>query len=495
MQNELKKISDHDLEVSLARNDYSFYVEYTHRGLYLPARHTDYVCERLQKVEQGEIKRLMIFMPPRHSKSMTVSETFPSYFIGKKPKRRVIEVSYADSLAKKFGRANRRKVEEYGAELFGILVASDNATMTNWGIEGCPGGMISAGIGGPITGEGADLLLIDDPIKNRMEAESETYREMVWNEWQNTLLTRLHPGAAVIIILTRWHEDDLAGRLLAQEQGKWEVISLPAEAEENDPLGREPGEPLWPQRGYDKAWLEETKKDVGSRTWNSLYQQQPRPQEGAILKRHWWKFWCYPGQEDKLQPVILKKPDSEGGGFITVKPVPLPSRFDQLAQSWDMAFKDTKDSAYVAGQVWSKYKSDKFLLDQLRDKMDFVVTVQALETLTKKWPEAKAKWVEDKANGPAVIASLKRKITGLIPVQPEGSKEARAHAVSPECESGNVFLPHPQIAPWVWDFIEECAAFPNGKYADQVDTMTQAVNRLDSRGPAAKALGSKPRGW
>lgn len=425
---------------------------------------------------------MMIFLPPRHSKSMSVSETFPSYFIGKNPARRVIEASYGDSLAKKFGRANRRKIEEYGAELFDIWVSADNASMTNWGIESHPGGMISAGIGGPITGEGADLLIIDDPIKNREEAESETYREKVWNEWQNTLLTRLHPGAAVIIILTRWHEDDLAGRLLAAEPEKWVVISLPAEAEEDDPLGREPGEPLWPEHGYDKEWMDEKKKEVGPRTWAALYQQHPSPAEGGILKRHWWKFWCYPGQEDKLQPVIFKLPDSEGGGFINVRPVPLPKRFDQLAQSWDMAFKDTKTSAYVAGQVWGRRKADKFLMDQLRDKMDFVVTLAAVRSLSAKWPAARAKWVEDKANGPAVISSLKREISGLIAVDPEGSKEARAYAVSPEIESGNVFLPHPAIAPWVWEFIEESAAFPNGKYKDQVDAMTQALLKMQTGG-------------
>ncbi|HOO13212.1 MAG TPA: terminase family protein, partial [Bacillota bacterium] len=243
-------------------------------------------------MEAGEILRLMIYLPPRHGKSMTVTETFPSYFIGRKPERRVIETSYGDSLAQRFGKFNRQKVQEYGQELFGISISKEKASMTDWDIAGHRGGMISAGIGAGITGQGADLLLIDDPIKNKEEAESETYRNKVWDEWQNTLRTRLHPGAAVIIILTRWHEDDLAGRLLNPEYGEvedWTILSLPAIAEENDLLGRELGEPLWPEHGYDATWAEATKNAVGSMTWNALYQQRPAPAEGAMIKRHWWK--------------------------------------------------------------------------------------------------------------------------------------------------------------------------------------------------------------
>ena len=466
MQTELKKISDLDLELALARHDYGFYVEYVHRGSYIPAKHTDYICEKVEKVERGIIKRLMIYLPPRHSKSLTVSETFPSYFIGKNPVRRVIETSYGDSLARKFGRANRRKIEEYGADLFGIKISSDNASMTNWGIEGHPGGMISAGIGGPITGEGADLLIIDDPIKNREEAESETYREKVWSEWQNTLLTRLHPGAAVIIILTRWHEDDLAGRLLAQEPDKWEVLSLPAEAEENDPLGREPGEPLWPEHGYDKEWMEAKKKEVGSRTWAALYQQRPSPVEGGIIRRGWWQYYRQ-----------------------------APSRFEEIIQSWDCAFKDEQSSDYVVGQVWGRRGADKYLLDQVRDRMDFPSTVRAVESLSAKWPHARAKLIEDKANGPAVIATLKSKISGLIPVNPEGGKMARLQAVSPDIEAGNVYLPEPSIAPWVHDYIEEFAAFPNGLNDDQVDATSQALLRLGVKSKGTRTYGHKPAGW
>lgn len=418
------------------------------------------------------MKRLMLFLPPRHSKSMTVSETFPSYFIGKKPERRVIETSYGDNLAKKFGRANRSKIEQYGPQLFDISISKSNSSVTNWGIEGHRGGMISAGIGGPITGEGADLLLIDDPIKNRAEANSLVYRDMVWNEWQNTLLTRLHPGAAIIIILTRWHEDDLAGRLLATEPEKWEVLCLPAEAEANDPLGRSTGQPLWPEFGYDAQWMQEKKREVGATVWASLYQQRPSPVEGNIIHRDWIKYYSK-----------------------------APSRFDEIIQSWDCSFKDSKASKsgtpdYVVGEVWGRKGADKYLLDQVRDRMSFVSTIRAIKSMTAKWPQARAKLVEDKANGTAVIDVLKNKIPGLIGVEPYGDKVTRLQSVSPDWEAGNVHIPAPHLAPWVQDYVEELVSFPNGANDDQVDATSQALIRLGSGARRGlRLLKQKPIGW
>lgn len=441
------------MERILAKVDYEYYLEYVHRGLYRHARHTKLISEKLKEVEEGKIKRLMIFLPPRHSKSMTVSETFPSFFIGKNLNRRVILVSYGDSLARKFGRANRNKLEEYGEEIFGINLSKDNSSVTNWGIEGYRGGMISAGIGGPITGEGADLLIIDDPIKNRKEADSKTYRNMVWDEWQNTLYTRLQPNGAVIIILTRWHEDDLAGRLLNPEYGvveDWEIIRLPAIAEENDLLGRKVGELLWPEDGFDEEWAEVTKTAVGSQTWASLYQQRPAPAEGNVVKREWWQFYN-----------------------------DLPEDLDEVIQSWDLSFKETEDGSYVVGQVWGKKGANKYLIDQVRARMDFTKTLRAIRNLSIKYPEARLKLIEDKANGPAIISTLRQEISGIVPVNPRGSKEERASAVSPDIEAGNVYLPSPSIASWVNDYIEEWAAFPYGENDDQVDATSQALDRLN----------------
>jgi len=189
--------------IGLARINYLAYLQVAHYLKYRPSRHTRLIAKVCERIERGELKRVMFFLPPRHSKSMTVTESFPSWFIGKNPNRRVIEVSYGESLAQRFGRANRRKIENFGNLLFDIEMARDNSSVTNWSIEGYDGGMISAGVGGPLSGQGADCLIIDDPCKNRQEANSPTYREMLWNEYRNTLLTRLQPNASIILIQTR----------------------------------------------------------------------------------------------------------------------------------------------------------------------------------------------------------------------------------------------------------------------------------------------------
>lgn len=439
----------------LAKIDFAFYNTFCTDGLWKETKHLQYTCKKLEQLEQGEIDRLIVTMPPRHGKSMTISESFPSWFIGKNPSRRVIQVSYGDSLAKKFGRRNRDKIKEYGKAVFNVDLAEDSRSITDWNIKDQRGGMISVGIGGGITGEGADLLIIDDPIKNRLEANSETYRERIWDEYRNTLMTRLHPGGRVIVIVTRWHEDDLVGRIMDLEPGRWELINLPCICEDkDDALEREIGETLWPESGFDETWAESKKIEVGSQVWASLYQQRPSPQEGSMINRAWWKFY------DRIN---MKK-------------------YKYLIQSWDCTFKEGDDNDYVVGQVWGVNGVDKYLIDQTRVKMGIVKTMDAIKQMYDKYPTTRAIYIEDKANGPAVVEMMSKKIPGLIAVEPHGGKVVRAQAVSPTIEAGNVCLPNPSIAPWINDFIEECAAFPNGKHDDQVDAMTQALNQIQLKG-------------
>jgi predicted phage terminase large subunit-like protein len=419
--------------------------------MWRPAKHLSLICETLEKVERGELKQVMFFLPPRHGKSYTVTETFPSWFIGRNPDRRVIEVSYSDDFANKFGRSNREKLWEFGQDIFGVKVDPGHALSTDWGIYKRHGGMISAGLGGRITGEGADLMVIDDPIKNSEEANSQVYREKIWNTYQSTLETRMQAGGAKIIILTRWHEDDIAGRILEGEDGKnWTVINLPALAEENDVLGRQLGEPLWPSQGYDEVWAADKKIKVGPYVWAALYQGRPTPPSGELLKKEWWKYYNF----DPRQKA---------------------NDFHEIVQSWDLSFKDTKGSARVSGQVWGRIDANCYKLDEVTELMDFPATIKAIRTMTGKWPMALKKYIEDKANGPAVIAVLKNKIPGIIPVEPEGGKVARAYAITGLLEARNVYLPAPERDPGTHDFIAECAAFPRGKYADRVDAMTQAL--------------------
>ncbi len=344
--------------------------------------------------------------------------------------------------------------------------------------------MVATSVGGTATGKGGDFIVVDD-LHNPTEAQSDIQRETAITFFDQTLSTRLDNKrtGAIVVVMQRLHEKDLSGHLL--ERGDYVYLRLPAEAETRTiihlPISgrsivRGEGDLLWPER-EGPIELAAQKKAMGSYAYAGQYQQRPSPAEGGILKRYWWKYWCYPGQ--KLPAVTTR---NEGGAMLNIDAVELPQGLIE-AQSWDMAFKDTKESAYVVGQIWGRAGADCFLLDQVRDKMDFPSTIDAVEKMTEKWPKAGAKWIEDKANGPAVIATLGRRVPGLIPVNPEGGKEARAHAVSPMIEAGNVFLPHPAIASWVHEFIEECAAFPNSVNNDQVDSMTQALLRFVGAGP------------
>ena len=449
-------------ENELCRRLYSEYLIKVHHGMYKPLQHTQYLAERLQAIADGEQKHIIVEMPPRHSKSMTITETFPSYFIGRNPNKHVIATAYSEGLARKFGRLNRNKLVEFGADIFDIRMANDNSTATNWNVGDFTGGMVATGIGGSITGEGADLLIIDDPIKNNAEAQSETIRNKIWDEWETTLSTRLHKGASVIVVMTRWHEDDIVGRLLERSPYDWERIRMPAIAEdEDDLLGREVGEPLSAELGFDEHWAELKKQEVGSKTWNSLYQQRPSASEGNIFKREWWQFYER-----------------------------APRKFDRMIISWDLTFKGNDNNDYVVGQVWIKKGADKYLIEQIRGRMDFPETLQAVKNLARKYPQAKEILIEDKANGPAVISSIKREVSGIIPITPRGSKVARAQAITPQIESGNVFLPRNRT--FVDDFIEECASFPTGAHDDIVDSLSQALDRLASE---RKAVASSVNLW
>lgn len=321
--------------------------------------------------------------------------------------------------------------------------------------------------------------IIDDPFKNRQDANSIAIRQGVWDWYVSTFRTRLAPGGAILITVTRWHEDGLEARLLELAKNnpkadQWTVLSFPAIAEEPvasyDP--RQLGDVLWPGR-YSPDELEATKIASGSYDWNSLYQQNPTPISGGIFKRYDWRYWKPKGVS--LPPVYVKLDD---GSLMEIEAVELPDKFDEQLQSWDLSFKDTKTSDFVAGGVFGRTGARKFLLDYYKERADISKTLQAIRDFSAKWPRTFAKLVEDKANGPAVITLLTNEISGMIAVNPEGGKVSRAYAASPTVEAHNVFLPHPLIAGWVEEFIKNCAAFPNVAFDDDVDMFTQAVIRM-----------------
>ena len=277
--------------------------------------------------------------------------------------------------------------------------------------------------------------------------------------------------------MQRCHQQDLSGHLL--EQGGFEHLCLPVEYEGPgrttvigfaDPR-QEHGELLWPER-FGPMEIETLKVSLGSYAAAGQLQQRPSPAGGGLFKRHWFRYFQPRGAN--LPPVIVKLPDGTQTSIVAIE---APVRVDEQIQSWDCAFKDLETSDYVVGQVWGRVGSIYLLGDQVRARMDCPNTVKSVRELSQKWPATLAKLIEDKANGSAVIQMLSHEIPGILPVNPEGGKVARAAAVSPLIEAGNVYLPHPLYAPWVTDFIEECAAFPNGAHDDQVDAMTQALLR------------------
>jgi predicted phage terminase large subunit-like protein len=427
--------------------------------------------------------RLLISLPPQEGKSSRVTKFGSLWALGQDPERRIGIASYAQSLAEGFGREVRNTITTFNGDEdtldLGLRVAPDYGSARRWQLDGHRGGVVCVGIGSGLTGRPLDALVIDDPFADAVQAGSAYYRGRVWDWWQSVGSPRLAPGAPVIVILTRWHEDDLAGRLVKAEDGhRWRVINIPALADhdpgkgQTDPLGREPGEWLQSARGRTAAEWEQIRISVGSRVFTALYQGRPSPDAGNVWQRQWWR---------RYQVPLWSQHPTVPGAYL-VRDV------DELIMSWDMAFKDTKGSDFVVGQVWARRGADVFLLDQVHKRLSFTDTLIAFAALVARWPQATAKYVEDKANGTAVISTLRTKVPGLLPVNPTDSKYGRATAVAPFVEAGNVFLPDKLIALFDADaLIDEAAGFPNGAHDDQVDATSQALAELLLDGNGAQA--------
>jgi predicted phage terminase large subunit-like protein len=305
--------------------------------------------------------------------------------------------------------------------------------------------MITAGVGDALSGRGGHLLIIDDPLKSWKDASNENVRQRQIEWFNSTFYTRAEPDASIVVIMTRWHEGDLAGYLESEHGDQWEVLKIPAIAEEDDPLSRPSGAALCEER-YGLSELNQIRSSIGSRAWDSLYQQNPRSEKGNVLRRGWWKRYRE-----------------------------LPEVFDEVVQSWDLTFHDGDDSDFVVGQVWGRLGANKFLIDQVRGRMDFSRTVDIVKEFASRYPQTGKTLIEGKANGSALYSVLKGKLSGLIKVEPDGGKRARVESISGEIEAGNIYLPERSRAPWIDEFECECADFPNGKHDDQVDAMVYAL--------------------
>lgn len=445
-----------EIAIRLARKSYLEYVKYTNQG-YKESRFHKFLCDNVQKFMETDSSNafdiLLLSVPPQFGKSTSVTETLPAWYLGKNPDKKVIICGYNEDFAVRFGRRNKEKIEEFNKKIFPECTLA-TAPCSNVEFETTKKGRcISRGIMSGLTGNTADLFIIDDCIKNRQEADSETTRNAIWNEYLNSVRTRIKPHGKLIVIATRWHEEDIIG-MIEKVEKNYKVINIPCECDsEDDPLGRKIGDSLCPEIGRGNAWLEEFKQAYvgkeGSRAWTALYQGKPVAMEGNLIKREWWKYYDESYAELDLPYVII---------------------------SVDAAFKDGDDNDYVAIEVWGKKNKDMFLIDLIKKHLNFVDTLAAIRNFKSQYPETLFVLIEDKANGSAIINVLSAEMDGIIPVRPEGGKLTRANAVSPAIESGRVHLP--RFASFTEEFVSECSAFPNGAHDDCVDAMTQALNRM-----------------
>jgi predicted phage terminase large subunit-like protein len=434
--------------LALAHEDLACYAISQYPSFEL-ARHHELIVSKLEGVERGKISRLMIFLPPRHGKSLITSSLFPAWYLGRHPDHHVIFATYGQELSDDFGRRVRNSiVDQVHQAVFPNCRLSEDSSAAHRFNTTQGGAYYAVGRGGPITGRGAHLLLIDDPIKDREEANSETVRNSLHEWFASVAYTRLTPKGAVIVIQTRWHEDDLAGWLLREHASEnWDVLSLPAIAEHDESFRKE-GEALWPGR-FPLEDLNRKRQLVGGAAWASLYQQRPAAADGAIFKRGWWRF-CRE----------------------------LPE-FSQVVQSWDTAFKKGSESSFSVCTTWGLAENGYFLLSVWRGRVEFPELRRTLIALAEQWKPS-AILVEDRASGQSLLQELKSATSlPVLAVKVDSDKLSRAQAVTPLVEAGKVFVP--ESAPWLEDYIDELAAFPMGNYDDAVDSTTQALNYFRER--------------
>lgn len=423
--------------------------------------HLDLICEYLTLVQQRVIRRLIINVPPQTMKSRLVNVFFPVWTWTQIPTRRFLSSSYSGDLSAQFNIERSKLVRSsWFQDTFPGVVGLTRDRQDE--IENQVGGRMTAtSTGGTATGKGAHDVIVDDPL-NPKQAASEVELNGANDFFDQTLRTRLSDQitGVFVIVMQRLDHRDLTGHVIDKEPGAWTHIRIPMEAEENErwefPIShrvheRAAGELLMPSR-FPRNIIEGMKVGMGSFTWAGQYQQRPTPRGGAIIKRDWIRYWTR---------------------------ATLPERFDEVIQSWDMSFGKTDDSSFVVGSVYGRAGARKLLLAQTHRRMEYTEARQAVKDLTRDWPQAHVKLVENKANGPAIISDLRAEISGLIAIEPDGDKAARMMAVAPEYESGCVEYPDPSMPGfgWVTEHVEEICRFPQ-KPNDRGDAESQALRRL-----------------
>lgn len=423
------------------------------------------LTKQLQRIIDGECKRLIIQIPPRTGKSFLSSKLFPAAYLMAHPDRYAGIVSYSAELAEGFSRSARDYYQQAGGTFDPVKRA-----VNDWGTQG-GGGLWAAGVGGAITGRSGHLLIVDDPVKNREDADSPRVMEKLWDWYTSTLYTRLEPNVgSIVVIQTRWSENDLIGRLIESEMNvsekgreNWTILDLPAISEDmgsRPPLPEhcdvvpdwreEPGVALCPQR-YGIEEYERIREAIGTRDFAALYQQRPAPEGGNMFNPEWWQYYDHSTEMPEFQRVML---------------------------SVDCTFTDSSKSDYVVGSVIAQAGNRFYVLDMVRERMDIVATIAMISRMYNKH-QLSGTIIELAASGYAAYQMLNKKVPGLIGFKPEKSKVARAAGIVPIVEAGNVFLPTSAV--WLDTFLNEFSLFPAAKNDDIVDSIGMAINYMSQR--------------
>jgi predicted phage terminase large subunit-like protein len=440
---------------------------------YEVSRHIRLLSQALMAVEQGKIKRLIICEPPRHGKTMMASNNFPAWYLGRNPGNQIIFTTFSGDKALDEGTKVRNQLSD---PVFDQVFSSTKLSKDRKGSKiftTTEGGIYAAvGIGGAVTGRGADLFIIDDPVKDQEQADSALYRRKIQDWFRAVAYTRLQKNAAIIIIMTRWHYDDLVGWLLREKKHEgWVVLSLPAIANsEKDLLKRHPGEALWPEF-FPLEVLGNIKQTVGTRVWNAMYQQTPIGDEGGLCDLDWFKRF---DRDQYLELVDDAKNKRK-------------KKLRFVVHSWDTAFKEAQINDPSSCTVWGEDKKASYLLDRVNKRLAYPDLVKKVVSMAEKFPPDRI-LIEDKGSGQSLIQDLKSKTRlPIIAVQPEANKVTRFQSVTNLIEAGKVYLPEAGIAPWLVDYETELAQFPLGPHDDDVDSTSQYL--ADRKRPKFKRRG------